>query len=226
MRRRLAGALLLVTLGRLLSPAAVPVYDGIGQPDEPYRYVVPPSGAQRTAAPTEGDATSPVVAGVSSYALNVSTAEQSAQFSLYVPINGLAAAARSITVRVLPSAPTDEPPGARIDGNVYTVVTTPARATLTPQAGIATLAMRATTGRQPPPVMEYRAASKGSWAPVHTTRGGIDVYFVHYMGAGQYALAFADAKSGHGGTSPLPYVLGGLLLLVVVVVVIRFRVAT
>jgi hypothetical protein len=226
MRRRLAGALLLVTLGRLLSPAAVPVYDGIGQPDEPYRYVVPPSGAQRTAAPTEGVATSPVVAGASSYGLNVATAEQSSQFLLYVPPMGLAVAARSVTVRVLPSAPADQPPGAKIDGNVYTVVTTPARVTLTPRAAIAIVSMRATTGRQPPPVMEYRAASTGSWGPLHTTRGGIDVYFVRYMGAGQYALAFADAKAGHGGTSPLPYVLGGLLLLVVVVVVIRFRVAT
>lgn len=36
----------------LLTPAAVPLYDGVGFPDEPYRYVVPPTGYRTTPPPT------------------------------------------------------------------------------------------------------------------------------------------------------------------------------
>jgi hypothetical protein len=55
MRRWLAGALL-VTVGFLVTPDAVPIYDGVGS-DEPYRYVgrsPAPSAATLSAAVTSG----------------------------------------------------------------------------------------------------------------------------------------------------------------------------
>ena len=225
--RRLLAALLLVGLGRLLSPSAVPVYDGIGAPDEPYRYVAPPAGAAKTADATSGRATSPLVGGVSSYGMSVATAESGPQFSLFVPPKALATTGRSLEVAVAPEAPTDQPSGRRIDGNVYAVTIKAAGpVTLTPQASLATLYLRSTTAKQPGPVMEYRAKATDPWTALKTSRGGMDVYVSSFPGPGQYALAFS-ATAAKKGSSPLPYfVLGGLVLLVVVVVVVRLRAAT
>jgi hypothetical protein len=224
--KRLGAALLLVAVGRLLSPAAVPVYDGIGQPDEPYRYVAPPPGATKTAAATTAKATSPVVGGVSSYGMSLATAEVGPQLSLYLPPKALGATVKALTVTAVPLAPTDQPAGAKIDGNVYEVrVSNPV--TLTPQAALATLYLRATTAKQPPPVMQYRAGATDTWQPLRTSRGGTDVYVSTFPGPGFYALAFAPVKASSGGSSKLPYVLlGGLVVLVVVVVVVRLRAAS
>jgi hypothetical protein len=224
--KRLGAALLLVTAGWLLSPAAVPVYDGIGQPDEPYRYIAPPAGATKTAPATTAKATSPVVAGVSSYGMSLATAEVGPQLSLYLPPKALRATVPSLTVTATPLAPTDQPPDAKIDGNVYEVkVSTPV--TLTPQAALATLYLRATTAKQPPPVMQYRATATAPWEPLRTSRGGTDVYVSTFPGPGFYALAFSPVAGSSGGKSVLPYVLlSGLVLLVIVIVVVRLRAAT
>jgi hypothetical protein len=224
--KRLGAALLLVAVGRLLSPAAVPVYDGIGQPDEPYRYIAPPAGATKTAAATTAKATSPVVAGLSSYGMSLATAEVGPQLSLYLPPKALKSLATSLTVTATPLAPTDQPTGATIDGNVYEVkVSVPV--TLTPQAALATLYLRATTAKQPPPAMQYRATATEPWQALRTSRGGTDVYVSTFPGPGFYALAFAPVKGSSGGSSKLPFVLlGGLVVLVVVVVVVRLRAAS
>jgi hypothetical protein len=224
---RLGAALLLVALGRVLSPAAVPVYDGLGAPDEPYRYVAPPAGAARTAAPTAGVASSPVVAGVSSYGMSVTSAEQGPQVSVFVPPKALAATGRTVRATATPLAPTDQPPGARIDGNVYDVAFLAAGpVTLTPQAALAEISLRATTARQPGPVFEHRAAAGRPWVQLQTTRAGTDVYAASFRAPGQYALAFlATAKSRHASSSAPLLVGGGLLLLIVVVVVVRLRAA-
>ncbi|MDQ6649765.1 MAG: hypothetical protein M3Z02_06575 [Actinomycetota bacterium] len=53
--RRLLGALAVLVAAWLLAPGGVPLYDGVGFPDEPYRYVVPPrADLPRTDPPTEG----------------------------------------------------------------------------------------------------------------------------------------------------------------------------
>jgi hypothetical protein len=222
-------AALLVGVGRLLSPDAVPVYDGIGAPDEPYRYVAPPAGAKKTADPTSGAAFSPLVKGKSTYGMSLATAETGPQFSLFVPPLAFAAAGAKVSLTAVPLAPSDEPPGAHIDGNVYSVgIKADGPVTFTPQSALATLYLRATTAKQPGPVMEYRAKPDAGWTVLKTSRGGQDVYVSSFPGAGQYSLAFAAASSGKGSSSsPAPFiVIGGVLLLaVVVVVVVRLRAA-
>jgi hypothetical protein len=229
--RRLVAAALLVGVGRLLSPDAVPVYDGIGAPDEPYRYVAPPSGTKKTADPTSAAASSPLVSGKSTYGMSLATAESGPQFSLFVPPQAFAAPGKAVSLTAVPTAPTDQPAGARIDGNVYSVaIKGDGPVTMTPQAALATLYLRATTAKQPGPVMEYRAKPDATWTGLKTSRGGQDVYVSSFPGAGQYALAFATASSGKASSSssPAPFiVIGGVLLLaVVVVVVVRLRAAT
>lgn len=225
MRRRLLAAVLLVGLGRLLSPDAVPVYDGIGAPDEPYRYVAPPAGAKKTAPPTTARATSPVVGGVSTNGMTLATAESGPQLSLFVPPRAIATGGATLVVEAKPLAPADQPSGARIDGNVYDVTMTgQGPVTLTPQAALATLYLRATSARQPPPTMEHRASAGEQWKALDTARGGQDVYVSDFKGPGQYALAFAATASSSKHASRTPYLVGGgVLLLLVVLVVVRLR---
>lgn len=223
-RRRWAVAALLVTVGWLITPQPVPVYDGVGNPDEPYRYVLPPKGAKDTAPPTTGTMTSPVRNGTNAFGMSIQTAEKGPQASLFVPPMALASPGTKVTVTLTPQAPKDQPPGATIDGNVYLLaLTDPAGpVTRTDKAAIATLYLRATTAAQPGPLMQYRSEPTIPWQALKTSRGGMDVYVSAYAGPGQYALAFVDGQSD--GTSVLPLVLLGVLaLLALVVVLVRLR---
>ena len=226
-RRWLAGALL-VALGAVLSPGAVPVYDGVGQPDEPYRYVAAPEGAKATAAPTGAHATTPVQGGRSTNGLSVATAEKGPQFSLFLPPQAMAAATGPVEVDVTPSAPTDAPAGGVVDGNVYTVTLTSAGGpvTLTERAAIATVYLRATTAKQPPPSLYRRASPTGPWTALATSRGGTDFYVAAFPGPGQFAVVFGTSGGSTDGGGPpvlLLVLLGGLVLLVAVVLVVRRR---
>jgi hypothetical protein len=224
-RRWLAGAAL-VTVGWLATPQPVPVYDGVSAPDEPYRYVSAPGGATTTAPPTTATATTPVKDGRSVLGLSVATREQGPQFSLYLPPMAMAAKG-TITVTATPSAPTDEPAGATIDGNVYTLqlTSTDGPVTLTEKAAIATLYLRATSAKQPPPVLQYRPAPGSPWQALKTSRGGSDFYVGRFEAPGQFAIAFANATKSKGGGLPvLPIVgVGALVVHVGVVVVVRLR---
>ncbi len=230
--RRVGAAGLLVTAGLLLSPSAVPVYDGVGVPDEPYRYVAAPAGRPRTAAATPAVATSPVRAGASSNGLTLSSAEVGPQVSVFVPAGALGVAgagSSTVTVRVEPQAPADPPPTARTDGNVYrfTLIDPAGPVVLTPKAALATLYLRATTAQQPGPVMEHRSDAHRPWTALPTSRGGQDIYVAGFVGAGDYVLAFPIAARAASHRSVLPYVLVGLLLvLVALVLVIRLRSAS
>lgn len=221
--RRLAAGGLLVTAGLLASPSAVPVYDGIGVPDEPYRLAGRP-GKAATVAVTS----SPVRDGVSTNGLALSSAEVGPQVSVFVPAGALAVAGpgpSAVTVRVAPVAPTGQPTGATIDGNVYVVsLSDPAgRVTLTTKAALASFALRATTARQPGPVMEHRSGQDRPWTMLATSRGGQDIYVASFAGPGEYALAF-PLSARPAARSPVPFVLAGVLaLLVLLVLVVRLR---
>lgn len=226
-RRRLLAGAALVGVGWLLSPHPVPVYDGLGAPDEPYRYVSAPAGATKTAAPTSGTAQSPVKDGVSTNGLSVATGETGPQFSLYLPPQSMAAAGGTIEIKVEPKAPSDQPAKARIDGNVYSVqiTDTAGPVTLTKKAAIATLYLRATTARQPPPVLEYRASATQSWKSLQTSRGGSDVYVSSFSGPGDYAVAFSSGSTKASGGRPVLVIVlvAALVVLVAVVLVVRLR---
>lgn len=225
-RSWLAGAVL-VTLGWLLSPTPVPVYDGVGVPDEPYRFVVPPAGTAPTAPPTSGQAVTPVAHGAGTNGLIIATAEQSPQFSLFLPPGAMAARGGTITVKAVPVAATGTAVGATIAGNAYRVtMTDPAGpVTLTAKAAIASLYLRAVAGTQEW-VMEYRPKQGEPWQAKQTSRGGTDSFVASFAGAGEYALATAVTPKAKGGVKPLPLVLAGaILLLLVVVGVIRLRAA-
>ena len=222
--RRAAAGVLLVAAGLLLSPTVVPVYDGIGQPDEPYRYVDRPDGAQVTAEPTSASMTSPVQGGLALHGMNVATKEVAPQFALFLPPRALqAAGARTLTVTATPQAAVSDPPvGKRADGNAYLVGFSVPGTTLTPQAALATVSMRATTAEQPPPQIHYRPAATEPWQPLQTARAGTEIYATRFPGPGQFQLVFGPRPEE--GSSRLPLVLVAVLVVAAaVLVVVRLR---
>ncbi|MCW2545234.1 MAG: hypothetical protein JWM40_2786 [Frankiales bacterium] len=223
-RRRWVAGAVLVGIGWLVTPSAVPVYDGVGVPDEPYRYVSPPKGNPATAEPTTASATTPVAGGVGTNGLIVATKEQSPQFSLFVPPQALATTKGPITVTCTPAAPSDQPSGSTISGNVYVVtVTSPGGAvTTTDKIAIASLYLRAVESSDGW-VMQHRVNHTDPWVALQSARGGTDTWVSSFTGPGEYALSRAAAAKG-GQTSVLPWLLGGgVALLVLLVVAIRLR---
>jgi hypothetical protein len=68
----------------VLVPSGVPLYDGIGFPDEPYRYAQPPAGAKTTARPGDAVGTSAGRNGASTEDLDVMSGEQGPQVEIFV----------------------------------------------------------------------------------------------------------------------------------------------
>lgn len=217
---------LLVGLAWLVTPAPVAIYDGIGVKDEPYRFVNPPPGTPKTAPPTVASASTPVKNGVSVNGLILATAEVTPQLSLFIPPQGLAAAAGPIEVKATPQAAADDPAGKHIQGNVYLVTTTGSAGPVTKTAkiAIASLYLRALDGSDGW-VMEYRAEHTAPWQALKTDRGGTDSHVSSFIGAGEYALAKgAAAKAASSGVPLLAWLLGGgVALLVMLILTIRLR---
>ena len=227
--RWLAGALL-VGLGWLAAPTSVPVYDGLPNSDEPYRYVSPPPTATKTAPPTSATTDTPVQNGGNARGLSMQTREVGPQLSVFLPQYALSAKQGPIHIAISPAAPTNAPAGTTVDGNVYVfALSAPSGSvTLDPAHGAqATLYLRATSQRTPQPSMYYRPDATAPWQSLPTSSGGFDIRVASFRGAGQYVLALtatAKADDGGSGTPVLPLVLVGLLvLLVAVVLLVRLR---
>jgi hypothetical protein len=226
-RRWLAGALV-IGLGWLAAPNPVPVYDGLGAPDEPYRYVSPPQGATKTPPPTSVVVDTPVQNGGNSRGLSLQTGESGPQMSVFLPQYALSAKSGPIHIAVSPTAATDAPAGTTVDGNVYVFALAAPRGDVTfdPVHGAnATLYLRSTSQGIPQPNMYYRSDGSASWTALATTSGGLDIRVASFKGKGQYALALAaSTKAKSGGAPVLPLVLVGVVvLLVAVVLVVRLR---
>jgi hypothetical protein len=226
---------LLVTLGWLVTPTAVAVYDGVGQPDEPYRYVSTPQGAKAAVKKPAGASVSfPVVGGFNTQEQSLVTAESGPQASVFLPEGGLGASSGKISSRLVPRAPSDQPADGRIDGNVYRLsVTNPASpVTFTSGAAIeATIYLRATSARQPGPVIEHRSGQGKKWLPLTTKRMGNEIYLAFIHEPGEYAVVFRHAPpsgaaatdTGGGHQVLVVGLLGGVVLLLSVVLVVRRR---
>jgi hypothetical protein len=211
----------------LVSPAGVPLYDGIGFPDEPYRYVDPPAGSKPTKPATDAVDRVPVDNGTSKLIVFAKSDEQGPQVTVSMPSRAMAAPrASAITVRATPEAPDSQPSGVTFDGNVYAVSITADRGsvTTTDRLSQAYMLMRATTGQQPGPTMYYRAAPTDDWQALHTVRVGTDIYQSPVRGSGDYALAFAnEGAGGSNATSLLIVLVVALLIVFGVLMGIRLR---
>jgi hypothetical protein len=228
---RLGAALLVLVVAWLFAPAMgadPPLYDGIGFPDEPYRYVDRPAHAVQMPPPTPAAGTSARGAGGFA-AVVAASAEQGPQILLILAAGQLTAAPACTTVTVLgqPAAP----PAAAGDtwGNAYRVTLTctagasgPAALTGAPSTVPvpAAIQLRAPDATQPGPSIYYSADGR-SWRKLPTLRVGNDIYQAALAGAGSYVLVHAPG-GGLLGLDPVVWlVIGVLLALVVTILAIR-----
>ena len=193
------------------------MYDGIGNPDEPYRYVNPPAGYRHTPAAGVIRRVIPVANGQSQPGL-LTTGEVGPQLSLQLATGSLATGgADQIVVTAMPLSPAVDPQPAdgRVVTNVYRIGAS-AAGTSVDVIGVGDqrplLDMRAPTARQPGPVFEHLNGHQ--WERSTTRRVGNDVYETVAPALGDWALVQIDqgggSNDGSTGGSPLPWIAGGI----------------
>ena len=185
MRRWLAG-LALVIAGWLATPNAVPIYDGVGTPDEPYRY----ANASPAARPETVTRQVPTLPGATQVAaVRVQTSEQGPQLLLDLPAGQLTGITlpSNVTVTVEAREPDGLLPRGAFDGNAYRILTNPATRAVTNREGFVFL--RAAVMTQPAPIIVHRAIPGGPWQELTTQRAGRDIVAANLAGLGDYAVA-------------------------------------
>jgi hypothetical protein len=229
--RLLLTALGLLCLAWLITPPmpTPPLYDGVGFPDEPYRYVAPPPGSRPTKPATAVSSDAKVSQGRAAEVL-ASSAEQGPQILVEFGEGTLTAAPDATTVHVgaQPLAPTVQPADGTVWGNVYALTATSDAGPVQVHVGAGTasgVVMRSPTAPPPEPVIEYNDGS--GWRQLQTTKSGNDIFTAPLAGLGDYAVVRlrnppAAAGSGGGNGYVLPIVIGvALVVLAGVIVAIR-----
>ena len=235
--KRLLASIGVLLVAWLVAPAAVPIYDGVQFPDEPYRYVHSPDG-KPTKPPTTAHATIGVNAQGLSNAGYSNSAEQGPQIVLYVPAGSLKApaGATNISVSETPLAPSPPlPTDGTIVTNVYRVTATtpqgPVQMVGTTENQMPTLQMRAPSAKQPGPVFEHRTSS--GWTRAATLRVGQDIYQASAPQFGDWALvqlsvapksSSSSGSSGGGGIN-IGLLVAGIAVLVLAGIIMAIRVA-
>jgi hypothetical protein len=233
--RRVLLAVAALVVAWLAVPAAVPIYDGPGFPDQPYRYVQPPPGAKATPPPTSAHQTLKVTGTGLNQTGYANSGEIGPQIVYYVPPGAFKAptGATTIDVSETPLAPSPPlPTDGTVTGNVYRVTATTAKGPVTVVGHgvnqLPTLNMRAPSAKQPGPVFEYRTNAADSWHRASTLRIGQDIYQTSAPVLGDYALvqvAQADATSSSGGGVNVALLASGIGVIVFVGIVVAIRLA-
>lgn len=201
----------------LLTPNPVPLYDGIGFPDEPYRFV------GGTPAPTPAQVRLPVVGGVNSGGLFANSAELGPQVSVYAPPKAFRVAAGApVVLAARPVAPSAPLPPGEVDSNDYDVTFTSAGGpvTLDPDAQSPAITLRSASQATAGPVLQFRAAG-GAWRELKTRRVGRDVYNAAVPSAGEFLLVKPQqqAATSRSGRGALYGVIGATVALMLLVLV-------
>jgi hypothetical protein len=181
---------LVVLVGVLVGRSGVPLYDGIGFPDEPYRYVQPPHGYHQKYQPTDARSTVPTRKGTNPAEGLISSGESGPQVALYIPPDGLHVvdATASVAVRARPVPATAPPTDGTLNSNVYDVDFGSAPVTFDPKdPSPPNIALREAVFQTVLAVMEYRPQG-GAWRRLPTQQVGRDIYLGYLQGAGQYVL--------------------------------------
>jgi hypothetical protein len=223
-------ALLVLGVGWSIAPrSALPLYDGIGFPDEPYRFVQRPAGAQETKPPTTAHGSASVSGGTTG-TLIAASAESAPQISLYIPKGKLAAPSGTAKVSVT-GTPTKSLPtghGQYLWSDVYDVTASPGSTQFKTNGQQATITLRAASAQRPQPSIAYYDGSR--WQLLPTYAQGRDIYIAELNRFGQFAVIgknpllvsqIVGNNSGGGGSSPIGLIVGiGAGVVVVVLFVL------
>ena len=182
-------ALVLLGVAWAIAPrSAPPLYDGVGFPDEPYRFVQPPPGTRETKAPTTAKATAGIVAGRNGQ-LRAASAEVAPQITVTLPEGMLRipSGRPPVTLLATPEKVSTPPPsGKYLWSNVYDITVSPPATIVDQPNVVATLILRAATAQQPLPVIAH--LDGGKWTPLHTGPAGRDVYATNLNSLGRFAV--------------------------------------
>ena len=198
-RRRPAVLVLLLAVLALAAvvaarpPHAPPLYDGLGFPDEPYRWVAPPPGAERT--PLATGAVVPVhVRGGTSDVAQALSAEQGPQVAIAVATGAFAvpAGVTSVTLRAVPRAvPGTAPVGGEVVSNLYDITATAGSAPVALAHGqtlLVNLRAEAATTRD---VVICRWTGR-RWEEIPTQQVGTEIYAARLPALGPVAVVRLD----------------------------------
>ena len=174
-------------------PHAPPLYDGLGFPDEPYRWVVPPAGSARTPGATPAAVTVRITGGatVSAQALS---AEQGPQVAVAVPDGAFAVpdGTMSITLRAEPrGVPPAVPDGGQVVSNLYELTATSAGRPVQLAPGHVLLVNMRSESATDRSVVICRWTGR-RWEQVPTEQVGTDVYASRLQTLGAVAVVRLD----------------------------------
>ena len=157
-----------------------PLYDGVGFPDEPYRYVSPPPGALATKPPHSADARVAVLADHTNDALTLTTDEKGPQVSLSLRVGVLraSATAKRISVSIQPTTSEKPPSNGSILGNAYAIAFAAEDLSPIEINGPArySVSMRIPQGTRESVALELLDQTTGGWQTLRTTQTGGDIY--------------------------------------------------
>jgi hypothetical protein len=209
MRRRPAPAVLVLVLAVLAlaatvaarPPHAPPLYDGIGFPDEPYRWVVPPPGEYRTQlAATAAIARIPVSDGTNMAGQALSS-EQGPQVGVSVERGALAVppGVSTIMLRAEPQAPPGiQPDHGQVVSNLYTL-TADAGGQAVSLAPGHTLLVNMRAVRPTSQAVVICRWTGQQWEQLPTTRVGADIYAAKLDTLGPLAAVRLDPGAPPSG---------------------------
>lgn len=170
-------------------PHAPPLYDGLGFPDEPYRWVSPPAGAEKTPQPPTPASASIAVDSGSTVAVQGFSEEQGPQIAFAVGPGALAAPAGATAVRLTAAPGTAPPPPAQgeVVSNLYTIEARAggARVALTEGAQLV-VNMRADAATKQAVVVCLREGDR--WVQLPTRQVGTEIYAARLDRLGPVAL--------------------------------------
>jgi hypothetical protein len=214
-RRRPSSVALVLILAVLALAATVvarpphtpPLYDGLGFPDEPYRWVVPPPGFNRTPlAATEAVVRVPVSGGAN-VAGQALSGEQGPQVAVAVSPGAFAVPARvsSVTLRAVPQpVPAVPPDRGQVDSNLY-VLTAQAAGKAVPLAPGHTVLVNMRAERATDQAVVICRWTGRQWEQVPTARVGVDIYAAQLEAVAPVAVVRLD----RGVTPTVPALAGG-----------------
>lgn len=170
-------------------PHAPPLYDGLGFPDEPYRWVAPPAGAEKTPQPPTPASASIAVDGGTSVPVQGFSDEQGPQIAFAVGSGALAApaGATAVTLLATPAAAPSPPATAEVVSNLYAFT---ARAGATPvtlaKGAQLVVNLRADAATKQAVVVGLREGSR--WVQLPTRQVGTEIYAARLDRLGAVAL--------------------------------------
>ena len=213
-----------MTIGLLATDQPVPIYDGLGFPDQPYRLI----GNSTRGEPSVATGTAHVGADGRSEALSARSNESGPQVVLELGAGAFQGAPGSTIRLTATPVPTTDPPSAgTADSNAYRVTASSTAGTVKQTASAAQgfVFLRAVKVSDPPPEILHRTGLGAPWTALASSRTGQDIVSASYAGTGDYLLlrptGAKDARQGTGLTTRLLEIAFGLLLLTGLVMVSR-----